>query len=112
MISERERKNREMLVTFMQENPDLPIVPMVDSEIDFDAGSAYWDGILGETRIGEYIVGEEAVHFKDANDFDGMCNTLFDVLDTECYSETEAMKAYAELPWIKAIIVYIEQPER
>lgn len=33
MITEREKKNRDELFRLMRENPDLPVVPMVDAEI-------------------------------------------------------------------------------
>lgn len=36
MISEKERENRKELFRLMQENPELPIVPMVDGEIPGD----------------------------------------------------------------------------
>lgn len=32
MITEIEKKNRDELFRLMKENPDLPVVPMVDDE--------------------------------------------------------------------------------
>lgn len=46
MITEKERKNREELFKLMQENPDLPVVAMVDGEIPGD-DSGYWLGAWG-----------------------------------------------------------------
>lgn len=36
MTTERERQNREEFLKLIQENPDIPIVPMVDGEIPGD----------------------------------------------------------------------------
>ena len=43
MITEYEKKNREELFRLMRENPELPVVPMVDGEIAFDE-CGYWMG--------------------------------------------------------------------
>ena len=32
MITKKEKKNRDELFRLMQENPDLPVVPMIDGE--------------------------------------------------------------------------------
>lgn len=32
-MTEKERKNHDDLFKLMQENPDLPVVPMVDADI-------------------------------------------------------------------------------
>ena len=48
MITEREKQNREELFRLMRENPDLPVVPMVDGEICGD-DSGYWCGGMGDT---------------------------------------------------------------
>ena len=46
MISDRERENREELFRLIKENPELPIVPMVDAEIVAD-DCGYWIGAWG-----------------------------------------------------------------
>lgn len=50
MISERERQNRDELFRLIKENPDLPVVPMVDGEICGD-DSGYWMAGWGESRM-------------------------------------------------------------
>lgn len=49
MITEKERKNREELFRLMQENPDLPVVPMVDGEIVAD-DCGHWRGTLAASQ--------------------------------------------------------------
>lgn len=41
MITASEKKNREQVLKLIQENPDMPIVPMVDGEIPGD-DCGYW----------------------------------------------------------------------
>lgn len=115
MISEKERKNREELFKLMQENPELPAVPMVDSEIVADDGYNRWRGAWGGSYIGEFLVGEEFVHFREDDDMEGIERTLTDGFinyeEFEAMTDAEAEGAYASLPWIKAIIVDINLPD-
>lgn len=62
MVSEKE--NREKLFQLMQENPELPVVAMVDSEIVADDGYNRWLGAWGCSYIGEYLIGEEHLFFS------------------------------------------------
>lgn len=83
-------KNTETLLRLVQENPDLPVVPMVD----------------------EYIVSrqDDRIYFKSDDDvFDVLEHVLSDE-EFNALPQTEAeCRVYFEaLPWIKAIIVYID----
>lgn len=63
VITDKERKNREELAAYrrrelfrlMRENPELPVVPMVDWEITGD-DNGYWLGAWGSARIDEYLL--------------------------------------------------------
>ena len=46
-MREEEKRNREELFRLMKEHPDLPVVPMVDSEIVADDCYTYWMGSWG-----------------------------------------------------------------
>ena len=114
MISERERKAREELFRLTRDNPDLPVVPMVDREILGD-DSGYWLAGWGQARVDEYLVCEhsERVAFKSDGDVFG---TLEDYLSYDDFDklpdlESECRPIYDALPWTKAIIVYIGAPE-
>lgn len=89
MITDRERKNREELFKLMQENPELPVVAMVDSEIVQDDGYSRWMGAWGSSSIEEYFIGEERIHFREEDDFDEVEETLTD--GQVCYDDFEAM---------------------
>lgn len=111
MTTERERQNREELLKLIQENPDIPIVPIVNGEIPGD-DSGYWIGAWGCARIDEYLITHnmEWMVFKSDDD-------VFDVLERHLSdeefeklpeAESECRPIYDALPWTKAIVVYIE----
>lgn len=101
----------EKLIELIKENPDLPILPMVDAEVvEEDYGR--WMGTWGNSRVDEYIITKEDVVFKSDDD-------VFDVLEKYLpYKEFEKLpededgcrKFYNNLPWMKAIIVDINLP--
>ena len=99
------------LLDLMKENPHLPVLPMVRSEIVCDDCYAYWMGSWGNARVDLYLIHDERICFKGDDDaYDVLCHFMdLDKLDN---MTIEAMdKAYDNLPWKKAIIVYIETPE-
>lgn len=98
------------LLELIKENPGLPVTPMVNYEIVGDDGYKYWVGSFGKARVTEYCSGEEHIHFREDNDLD---ETLPDFIGYNRYeelSDDDAEKEYDALPWIKAIVVYIEMP--
>lgn len=99
MITDRERKNREELFKLMQENPELPVVAMVDSEIVQDEGYSRWMGAWGSSSIEEYFIGEERIHFREEDDFDEVEETLTD--GQVCYAAHFDQDEHIEM-WISA----------
>lgn len=114
MISEREKENRNELFRLMQENPDLPVVPMVYGEICGD-DSGYWMAGWGISRVDEFLLceREERVAFKSDGDVFGALEDYlsYDDFDKLPELESECRSIYDALPWKKAIIVYIETAE-
>lgn len=102
------------LIKLIQENPDLPIVPMVDSEIVADDCCTYWLGNWGHCKVTEYYMGKEHVHFKDDDeenvlwDLQG-CKYGCDPQGRDIYelSDDDWNSLYSSIPWIKCIVVYI-----
>lgn len=99
------------LLKLMQENPELPVVPMVDGEIPGD-DSGYWLGAWGNARVDEYLLINKCKWMVFKSDDD-----VFDVLEKYLSddefeklpeTEEECRPVYNALPWTKAIIVYIQ----
>lgn len=103
-----EHENREKLFQLMRENPELPVIPMVDGEIPGD-DCGYWLGAWGAAELDEYLVGSDRVIFKSDDDvFDALERFLHrDEYDRLPDVESEGRKIYDALPWKKAIVVYI-----
>lgn len=103
--------NLANLLDLIKNNPHLPIVPMVSSEVVPDDTWAYWMGNWGPAKIDQYLLHKGRMFFKDDDD-------SFDVLERIHYprnvdemTDEEINAAYDALPWIKAIVVYIDASE-
>ena len=106
------------LLELIKENPDLPVVPMVGTEVVADDTYCYWMGSWGICKVTEYYIGREHIHFKD----DEMEDVLEDMVGCKFgetkdgrdiwddLSDEEWKDLFESLPWIKAIIVHIESP--
>ena len=110
-ITEKEKKNREKLFKLMQENPDLPVIPMVDEEIVADDCSMRWMGSWGDARIDELLTTKERIYFRNYNDEEEILTALHGWEWVEAASDEEWKTAYENVPWITAIIVNIDLPE-
>ena len=53
------------LLELIKAHPELPIVPMVDSEIVCDDGYARWKGAWGAASVTKYLLSEEHIFFFD-----------------------------------------------
>ena len=102
-------KQTEQLIKLIQENPELPVVPMVDYEVVAE-DYGYWLGTFGYCEVGEYATYNERYYderdaliedyYNDTYDdgrYDNLTDEEVDKLITE---ETEHL-------WTEAIIVYI-----
>lgn len=106
--------NVEQLLQFIKDNPDLPVVPMVDGEVVGDDSYQFWLGKWGRSEVNEYYCGREKIHFKDDDeenvlmDLDG-CKYCYDPQGRDIYdlSDKEWNKLYASVPWVRCIVVYI-----
>lgn len=99
-------ENVKRLLELIKENPDLPIVPLVDSDVVADDSCNSWLGEWGRAEVTEYVMGRERIWFKDDDPEDVLSNMKgYDfwenLPDEKVDSEFEA------LPWIKCIVVYI-----
>lgn len=109
-----DNKNINALLQLIQENPKLPIVPMVDSEIVGEEGFGRWSGTWGAARIDRYLVTKDDWEPQIIFESD---DTVLEVLEKYLTDdeferlpddEAEWQKVYDSLPWIRAIIVNID----
>ena len=114
-MTEKERKNHDDLFKLMQENPDLPVVPMVDADIVAGDDYGRWMGSWGSASVDEDLIppDDRPMIFKSDDDvFDTLEQCLpeaeFEALPE---NESECRPFYDALPWVKAIIVNINLPD-
>lgn len=102
------------LLKLIEENPDLPIIPIVDSEVVADDSYSSWIGSWGYCEVTEYYYGRNYIHFKDDDQEDVLtdmvgCEYSCDPEGRDIYdlSDEEWDKLFNSLPWVKAIVVHI-----
>lgn len=108
---EKQQNNVNQLLKLIKENPELEIVPMVDSEIGGDDYS-YYMGEWGTPEIDEYHCSDDRIYFK-GQDFDELVERFIDnnyeyykhLCDYELQEVAE--KEINNLQWIKAIVIHI-----
>ena len=115
---DKQKENVNSLLKLIAENPELRIVPMVDSEVVCDDGHNWWQGSWGKSEIDEIYIGDEQIYFKSLD-----CEDLEqDYIDEICFDDKyknlpdeefgkKAAKHVNRLPWEKVIVVRINLPE-
>lgn len=102
------------IIRLIEENPELPIVPMVDTEVVGDDSYGWWLGKWGNAEITEYYLGREGIHFRDDDEEDVLndlvgCKYSCDPQGRDIYdlSDEEWDELYQSVPWTKCIAVNI-----
>lgn len=62
-------QNLKTLIKQINDNPELPIIPMVNGEVCCDDEYAYYIGRWGSSEVGEYTEYDEKVYF-DRDEFE------------------------------------------
>ena len=103
----------EELIKLMKENPDLPVLPLVDSEVVAD-DFGYWLGKWGLCEVKEYYNGRVRIHFKDDDEEEVLVDMVGckysktkDGRDIYDLPDDEWKELFESLPWQKVIVVYI-----
>lgn len=107
------------LVKLINENPSLPVVPLVYSEVVADDGYAYWIGSWGDCYVDEYVCVEKygENRFYTRGDQDEIEEYFAEEIlykDKSLSDEQVEKMAHEQaeaLPWKKAILVYVGTPE-
>lgn len=117
--SEIQKENVAELLNLIKENPDLPIVPMVDNEIVASDEHTNWLGSFGKAEIDYVWDNGERIYFK-SNDEEYLLEKEFDLIYDEIFSNNVepdpaiinqmATTRVNEYEWEKSIVVYIGLP--
>lgn len=86
------------LLELIKQRPDLPIIPMVDSEIVCDDSCSRWMGSWGSAEITKYIQSEERIFFYDESDME---DVLREIVGDDWYdgsTEEKDLEKYRSLP--------------
>ncbi len=76
-----QKEKLEELFQLIKDNTDLLILPMVDSEIVADDGYSRWTASWGSAYVGEYIIGNERVWFKEDEEAEEVLNDCVGGID-------------------------------
>lgn len=118
---EIQQNNITELLKLIEQNPELPIVPMVDGELGGDEWG-YYMGKWGKAEVDEVYHEDERIYFRSTDDdelFDKQVDVIFDdeypdkksLTKEEDEIVTKKAEKYVEnLPWEKVITVKIELP--
>lgn len=109
-----QQENVNELLKLTKENPELRIVPMVDSEIVADDGFGWWVGSFGKAEVNEIFSKGERLYIR-SDDEDGLIDELYDnELADEPITDEEALEKakgiVASYEWEKVITVKINTP--
>lgn len=107
-------KNLEKLIELSKENPELPIVTMVEAEIVAGDDFGYWLGSFGFCEVGEVYYSEERVYLDRDDWSEDYADQIYDLPEYVNMPDKEfeeMLDKKADELFEPAIIVYIQLPE-
>lgn len=109
-VMKQKGHNRELFELIMN-NPDLPVICWVDSDIVAEDGCMRWQGSFGQCHIIEYI---DVEMYRDYREFvyKGETEQYEEFLmDTTDMTDEEITEYINNIQWTKAIAVNIDLPD-
>ncbi len=94
----------------VKENPNLPVLCMVDSDVVADDSYCRYGATIGHSRIDRYVCVSERIYFYDDEDFFDILEKIYDYELLQSKSQSELIKMYNELNWVKVIVLSIDEP--
>lgn len=107
-----QKENVQSLLNLIKENPELKIVPMVDTEIVADDGYSSWLGSFGKAEIDQIWNSGERIFFK-SQDEEELVQNILDEIPLEiddATAERTANDIVEKYEWEKVIVVWIGLP--
>lgn len=112
---------KEKLIRLIQENPDLPLLPMVDADVVEDNYIQSWPGVIADVHIEDVCNAWEIV-FKREAETDQECMRDLIKLDlgydeqgnlrADLLTPDEIEQAFRNLPWKRVIVIDIVPEEQ
>lgn len=115
MKLEKQKSKTDDLLKLIKENPDLEIVPMVDTDCVASDDFSWWIASWGSATIEEIYNHEERCYVR-SSDEDYVGELIFDRLElnnpswSDSYLEEQTEKELKEVEWEKVIAVKINLP--
>lgn len=112
-----QKERVQELLKLIEENPELPILPLVEGDVVTDDTTSLWMAYWGRAEVRKYWLGKAYFHLYEPDDW-GSVEAVFSDMETndlngldqdfEDMSEEQALAVYEDLTWGKAIFVGIE----
>lgn len=114
--------NFKKLMKLAYDNPDLPVVPVLNCEVVPNSENCHYMASFGCARLDKYLVCESRIHFysdrfcfnSERIDIEEIKFALddfgIDLDDIVSTNDNEVYDLYERLPWVDAIIVSIDTP--
>ncbi|WP_148466784.1 hypothetical protein [Paenibacillus senegalimassiliensis] len=107
-----QKENVAKLLKLIAENPDLRVLPMVDSEIVADDGYNRWTAVFGSAQVDEVVSMGERIYIR-SDDEEQLINEAYDKLYDDKLTDKEAEKKAESIvgsyEWEKVILVNINE---
>ena len=104
-------------VKLVEENPDLPVLPMVDGDIILGDDYQWWVASIGKSYIDQYYIEDGRFYIYSKNFDDVVENYIENLENDENYnvlpeniSWDDAVKEVGTYEWVKAIMLRIDTP--
>jgi len=120
MIKQRKSQKEYIkdFVKLIEENPDLPVLPMVDGDIILGDDYQWWVASIGESYVDQYHI-EDGRFYMYSKDFDDVVENYIESLENddnynvlpEDISWDDAVREVANYEWVKAIMLKIDTPD-
>lgn len=104
-------ENITELLRLVKENPDLPILPLVDGDIVVGGEYGWWLGAFGRCYIDEYIIdewyGDGCVRLKSDGGEDAIIEGMAEIKYDGTEADYDRAEAELKTMWQRAIFINI-----
>ena len=107
---DKQKENLNHLMMLIKNNPDLPLYPMVDSEIVSDDSFSWWLGRWGSSSIEDVWNNDERIYIRSEDEYQ-LIEDLWDSMESNGLDDDQlrqlAKEEVEQYPWKTVITVKI-----